>query len=74
MPESQIDLSRLALDRTSQEVSDGLPGRPRRKWISRYLVPSGILLGFATLMMAMQLVRNQLQQEQIFCLSHHLHL
>ena len=52
MPESQIDLSRLALDRTSQEISDGLPGRPRRKWISRYLVPSGILLGFATLMMA----------------------
>ena len=29
---------------------------------------------FATLMTAMQLVRNQLQQEKIFSFSHHRHL
>ncbi len=51
MSNAQIDLSRLAVDRTSTTPSaDGQ--RRRHKWLSRYLVPGGILIGFVILMIA----------------------
>ena len=46
MGESQLDLSRLALDRSP---SDARRRKPRR-WVSRYVLPLGILLSFIALL------------------------
>ena len=48
MSEPQLDLSQLALDRSPTQ-------RPRRshgerRWLSRYVLPLGILLGFVALL------------------------
>ncbi len=49
MSEPKLDLSQLALDRSpSGELSAKKP-RPKR-WVSRYVVPLGILLGFIALL------------------------
>ncbi|MCA9124910.1 MAG: efflux RND transporter periplasmic adaptor subunit [Planctomycetales bacterium] len=48
MSESQLDLSRLALDRSPQDASRKRPRR--RRWVSRYVLPAGILLGFIALL------------------------
>lgn len=48
MTESQLDLSRLALDRSPTGESQKRP-RPRR-WVSRYVLPAGLLLGFVALL------------------------
>jgi RND family efflux transporter MFP subunit len=45
--EPVLDLRQLALDRTSTTVN-GIG--PRRKWFSRYVVPFGLLIGFAVLL------------------------
>lgn len=50
MSESQLDLSRLALDRSPTDAAQKKPRR--RRWVSRYVLPSGILLGFVGLMFA----------------------
>lgn len=44
-----LDLSQLALDRSPQGDSIALKPRPRR-WITRYALPIGILLGFVALL------------------------
>lgn len=45
----QLDLSQLALDRSPQ--AGATPIKPRRKrWVTRYLLPIGILLGFISLL------------------------
>jgi HlyD family secretion protein len=46
----EIDLSELARDRSPS--GDAPPRRHRRRWLSRYLVPCAILLGFAGLLVA----------------------
>lgn len=46
MNASSLDLRQLAMERPG---NDALPPRPRR-WVARYLVPFGILLGFATVL------------------------
>ncbi|MEZ6117635.1 MAG: biotin/lipoyl-binding protein [Pirellulaceae bacterium] len=48
MGESQLDLSKLALDRSPQEANTKKPRR--RRWVSRYVLPVGILLGFIALL------------------------
>lgn len=48
--ESSIDLSRLAVQRDSAETSSH--GPPRRNFISKVIVPGGILLGFIALLAA----------------------
>ncbi|MFK8114078.1 MAG: efflux RND transporter periplasmic adaptor subunit [Rubripirellula sp.] len=48
MNEPQLDLSRLALDRSPSDVAQNKPRR--RRWVSRYVLPSGILLGFLALL------------------------
>ncbi|MEQ9406561.1 MAG: HlyD family efflux transporter periplasmic adaptor subunit [Fuerstiella sp.] len=48
MSGSQLDLSGLALDRSP---SGAVQKRPRRRrWVSRYVLPTGILLGFIALL------------------------
>ncbi len=47
MTQQQPDLSRLALDRSPARL--GTPPR-RRRWVSRYVLPLGILLGFVALL------------------------
>ena len=48
MNKSQLDLSQLALDRSPSESTTKQP-RPRR-WLLRYVLPIGILLGFIALL------------------------
>ncbi len=48
MSEPQLDLSKLALDRSPPDASGKQPGR--RHWVSRYVLPVGILLGFVILL------------------------
>jgi HlyD family secretion protein len=49
MSESKLDLSQLALDRSPTGESSVRTPRPRR-WLSRYVLPIGILLGFIALL------------------------
>ena len=49
MNDSQLDLSQLALDRAPPEPRTVLR---RRRWFTRYVLPTGILLGFAALLSA----------------------
>ena len=46
-PQPQLDLSQLAVDRAPQATEAA--SAPRRNWVTRYLVPGGIFLAFATL-------------------------
>ncbi len=49
LSQPQLDLSQLALDRTPH--GETTPMKPRRKgWITRYVLPIGILLGFVALL------------------------
>ncbi|MEZ6092146.1 MAG: efflux RND transporter periplasmic adaptor subunit [Pirellulaceae bacterium] len=51
MANAPLDLSQLALDRSPKDATS--PGRPRRKrWVTRYALPIGILLGFLSLLCA----------------------
>lgn len=51
MNETQLDLSKLALNRSSSPKNDSM--RPRsRRWWSRYVLPIGILAGFVALLIA----------------------
>ena len=51
MATPSIDLSRLALDRSPH--GNTTPQRPRRKrWLTRYVLPLGIVMGFVALMAA----------------------
>ncbi|MGI9517366.1 MAG: efflux RND transporter periplasmic adaptor subunit [Pirellulaceae bacterium] len=52
MANPEIDLSRLALDRSPPDEPVRPVSRRRRKWIARYLIPGGILVGFAALIIA----------------------
>ena len=52
MSNTQLDLSQLALDRSPPNESAARQRRGRRKWLTRYLVPAGILAGFAILLFA----------------------
>ncbi len=45
---SDIDLTQLAIDRGAPDSSSG-PGPMRRRWMSRYLLPGLIVLGFVGL-------------------------
>ena len=47
MSEPQLDLSKLALDRSPSNGGQKTPRR--RRWVSRYALPAGILLGFVAL-------------------------
>ena len=48
MTELRLDLSKLALDRSPTK---SIAGRPRpRRWLSRYVLPLTILLGFLALL------------------------
>lgn len=49
MSHQQIDLSQLALERSAASPPRGTP---RRRWIARYGVPAGILVGFFGLLFA----------------------
>ncbi|QDT10163.1 efflux RND transporter periplasmic adaptor subunit [Planctomycetes bacterium K23_9] len=49
MNESKLDLSQLALDRSPTGESSSKMPRPKR-WLSRYVLPMGILLGFIALL------------------------
>jgi len=49
MSEPKLDLSQLALDRSPGGESYAKKPR-RRRWVSRYFVPFGILLGFVALL------------------------
>jgi HlyD family secretion protein len=48
----EIDLSQLALDRGPSVGSAGATKPKRRKWLTRYLLPGGILFVFAALVIA----------------------
>lgn len=48
MSESLLDLSELALDRAP--APSATRRRHRRRWVSRYVVPVGLLLGFVVLL------------------------
>ncbi|MCS7466827.1 efflux RND transporter periplasmic adaptor subunit [Stieleria sp. ICT_E10.1] len=51
MANTPLDLSQLALDRSPRE--DATPTKPRRKrWLTRYVLPIGILCGFIALLVA----------------------
>ena len=51
MANTPLDLSQLALDRSPRE--DATPRKPRRKrWLTRYVLPIGILCGFIALLAA----------------------
>ena len=52
MSETQLDLSQLALDRPSQQNSTTDSRKANRKWMTRYVVPGGVLSGFVVLMLA----------------------
>lgn len=51
MSKTRLDLSQLALDRSPDGRSSAKKPR-RRRWVSRYVVPFGILLGFVGLLSA----------------------
>jgi len=47
--DTKLDLSRLALDRSP--TSEATPKKPRpKRWLTRYVLPVGILLGFLALL------------------------
>ncbi len=48
---AKLDLSQLALDRSPRGVSVGGKSRPR-KWLTRYVLPAAILVGFLSLLAA----------------------
>ena len=48
MTESQLDLSRLAVDRSPSDAPQTRQRRPR--WVSRYVLPISILLGYLALL------------------------
>ena len=49
MANAPLDLSQLALDRSPEDTAKS--NRPRRKrWVTRYVLPIGILLGFLALL------------------------
>ncbi|MGI9470032.1 MAG: efflux RND transporter periplasmic adaptor subunit [Rubripirellula sp.] len=48
MTSSQLDLSKLALDRPSAD--SGEPAQRRSRWMSRYVLPAAILIGFLALL------------------------
>lgn len=50
MSNSGLDLSQLALDRDASGTGKGRV--KRRKWLTRYVLPAGILLGFAGLLIS----------------------
>ncbi|QDU82317.1 Type I secretion system membrane fusion protein PrsE [Polystyrenella longa] len=50
MPETSVDLSKLALNRSPEKSTPGV-GRPK-KWLSRYVFPAGILLVFLAILTA----------------------
>ncbi|QEG00355.1 Multidrug resistance protein MdtA [Stieleria maiorica] len=51
MADTPLDLSQLALDRSPDR--DATPTKPRRKrWLTRYVLPIGILAGFIALLVA----------------------
>ena len=51
MTDAPLDLSRLALDRSAPNAGDAKWKKRNRKWLVRYVIPLGILAGFAILMM-----------------------
>ena len=52
MSDTQLDLSRLALDRPAETGGTTRTRRANRKWITRYVVPGAILVGFSILLVA----------------------
>ncbi len=53
MLKPSLDLSQLALDRTTPSSSAKLPSfQHKKRWVTRYLLPISILLGFVTLLIA----------------------
>lgn len=50
MSETNTDLGKLVLDRSQSTPSANL--RRHRRWVSRYALPAGILIGFITLLVA----------------------
>lgn len=50
MSQTQLDLSKLALDRSPQAASGKKPRH--RRWVSRYVLPTAILVGFVLLLVA----------------------
>ncbi|MCA9150398.1 MAG: HlyD family efflux transporter periplasmic adaptor subunit, partial [Planctomycetales bacterium] len=50
MRETQLDLSKLALDRSPSPAIGKMPRH--RRWLSRYIFPVGILAGFIALLVA----------------------
>lgn len=51
MVEAPLDLSKLALDR-SPSAATSVIKPPRRRWVTRYVLPIGILVGFLGLLAA----------------------
>jgi HlyD family secretion protein len=45
-PDEKLDLSQLAVDRAPKAIADAVP---KRSWVTRYLLPGGIFVAFATL-------------------------
>lgn len=54
MPDAPLDISQLALDRSPNAATNAATTlKPRRKrWLTRYVLPAGILLGFLALLAA----------------------
>jgi HlyD family secretion protein len=53
MSKVQLDLSSLALDRSSSSSGTSRPSLPHKKrWFSRFVLPLGVLMGFASLLVA----------------------
>lgn len=53
MAKAQLDLSSLALDRSPKSNATWMPSLPHKKrWFSRFVLPFGVLLGFAILLVA----------------------
>lgn len=50
MSESQVDLSKLARDRSPMQAAAKMPRR--KSWLLRYVLPLGILMGFMALLFA----------------------
>lgn len=51
MTNAQLDISRLAIDRSERSDAASRKWPWQRKWLSRYVIPSGILAGFAILIL-----------------------
>ena len=52
MNDAQLDLSRLALDRSASAGHEATRQARKRKWLARYVVPLAILMGFVVLILA----------------------